>query len=120
MEGLAIGGGVNVFRCVFEEIERRTGRRRFCPGLLRNVLRLRHQHDHANAALPRNGQRLVQAQLMLRVHYAGCFNRIHVRRYNGLQMSLNQVRMRQLKKREPTPGSPPTIARGGRTTEKGN
>jgi hypothetical protein len=29
MEGLAIGGGVNVLSRVFKEIERRAGRRRF-------------------------------------------------------------------------------------------
>lgn len=54
MEGFAVGGGVNVLRRVFQKVERRAGRARFRPSRLRNVLRVRHQHDHTNAAFQIN------------------------------------------------------------------
>jgi hypothetical protein len=77
MEELAVGIGVNVLSRFVEEIERRADRR--------------------------NEQRFVLPQPMLRVHYAGCFNRIHVRLHAGPQISLNQARTRQFNKREPNP-----------------
>src|SRR5664280_1839445 len=77
MERFAIGGGVNVLGGILQEIEGGAGRDGLRPGSLGDVGFLRHEHNHPDAALSGNGQRLVQPQLMLCVHNPGSFDRVH-------------------------------------------
>src|SRR5271170_6233617 len=67
----AVGRGVNILGGVLQETEGRAGRRDFRPGSFGGVRLIRQKHNHSDATLPGDGQRLIQPQLMLLVHNPG-------------------------------------------------